>query len=163
MKRLLQTGKLEGHMDIVNLVQISDTIASSGQPSEKDFTHIAELGYHTIINLALVTSDNAIAIEGDLVTELGMSYLHIPIQWQRPTVEQFQLFAAVMQQQYRNKVWVHCALNMRVSVFLYLYTTLYLQVSEQTALKKLNQVWQPNETWSQFITDIKKHATCQIR
>ena len=126
-------------MDIINFVQISDNIASSGQPSEADFTQIAYLGYKTIINLALATSDNAIAIEGDIITELGMSYLHIPIQWQKPTFEQFQLFVAIMQQQqHKYKVWVHCALNMRVSAFLYLYSALYLNISEKIALQKLN-------------------------
>ena len=142
-------------MNAVNFIKITDSIASSGQPSATDFTEIASLGYDTIINLALATSDNAIANEGDIVTELGMSHVHIPVQWQRPMFEQFELFAAVMQQQRQSKVWVHCALNMRVSVFLYLYTTLYLGVVEETALQKRNQVWQPDAIWSQFIVDIK--------
>ena len=142
-------------MDIINFVQFTDSIASSGQPSKEDFVRIAALGYNTVINLALVTSDNAIVNEGDLVTKLGMSYLHIPIEWERPTLEQFQLFATIMEQQSRYKVWVHCALNMRVSAFLYLYNRLYLNTAEHLALQKLNQVWQPNKTWSQFITKVK--------
>ena len=142
-------------MNAVNFIKITENIASSGQPSATDFTEIASLGYDTIINLALTTSDNAIADEGDIVTELGMSYVHIPVQWQQPTLEQFQLFVAVMQQQYRRKVWVHCALNMRVSVFLYLYNTLCLGMAEEAALSTRSQVWQPDEIWSQFIIDVK--------
>ena len=142
-------------MNIINFVQFTENIASSGQPSREEFTQIASLGYKTVVNLALATSDNAIVNEGDIVTELGMSYVHIPIQWQKPTLEQFQLFIAVMQQQNNNKAWVHCAFNMRVSVFLYLYSTFYLCIPEETALQKLNQVWQPNNIWSQFIVDIK--------
>ena len=142
-------------MNAVNFIKITDSIASSGQPSAADFTEIANLGYGTIINLALTTSDNAIADEGDIVTELGMCYVHIPVQWQQPMLEQFQLFATVMQQQCQRKVWVHCALNMRVSVFLYLYNSLYSDMAEEAALHTLNQVWQPDETWSQFIIDVK--------
>jgi protein tyrosine phosphatase (PTP) superfamily phosphohydrolase (DUF442 family) len=142
-------------MDIINFVQISENIASSGQPLERDFKQIACLGYKTVINLALMTSDNAIVTEGDIITDLGMSYLHIPVQWQKPTCEQFKLFVAVMQQQITQKVWVHCALNMRASAFLYLYSTLYLNFSKETALQKLNRVWQPNETWSQFIASVQ--------
>ena len=142
-------------MNIINFVQLSENIASSGQPSVADFTQIANLDYKTIINLALVTSDNAIVNEGDIVTELGMSYVHIPILWQKPMFEQFQLFATIMQQQNSYKVWVHCALNMRVSAFLYLYSKLHLNIAEKTALQKLNKVWQPNKIWSQFIADVK--------
>ena len=141
-------------MNIINFVQLTENIASSGQPCETEFTRITDLGYSTMINLALTSSDNAIVNEGDIVTELGLSYVHIPIQWQQPTLEQFQLFAAVMQQQNQRKVWVHCAFNMRVSVFLYLYSTFYLSIPEETALQKLNQVWQPNNIWSQFIIDV---------
>ena len=141
-------------MNIINFLQLTENIASSGQPCETEFIRIKDLGYSTMINLALTSSDNAIVNEGDIVTELGLSYVHIPIQWQKPTLEQFQLFAAVMQQQNQRKVWVHCAFNMRVSVFLYLYSTFYLSTPEETALQKLNQVWQPNDIWSQFIIDV---------
>ena len=141
-------------MNIINFVQLTENIASSGQPCETEFIRITDLGYSTMINLALTSSDNAIVNEGDIVTELGLSYVHIPIQWQKPTLEQFQLFAAVMQQQNQRKVWVHCAFNMRVSVFLYLYSTFYLSIPEETAVQKLNQVWQPNNIWSQFIIDV---------
>ena len=141
-------------MNIINFVQLTENIASSGQPSREELTQIATLGYKTVINLALVTSDNAIVNEGDIVTELGLPYIHIPIQWQQPLLEQFRLFVAVMQQQNQRKVWVHCAFNMRVSVFLYLYSRLHLKVDESVARQKLNQVWEPNDIWSQFIIDV---------
>ena len=141
-------------MNIINFVQLTENIGSSGQPSREEFTQITTLGYKTVINLALVTSDNAIVNEGDIVTELGLPYIHIPIQWQQPLLEQFRLFVAVMQQQNQRKVWVHCAFNMRVSVFLYLYSRLHLKVDESVARQKLNQVWEPNDIWSQFIIDV---------
>ena len=141
-------------MNIINFVQLTENIGSSGQPSREEFAQITTLGYKTVINLALVTSDNAIVNEGDIVTELGLSYIHIPIQWQKPTLEQFRLFVAVMQQQNQRKIWVHCAFNMRVSVFLYLYSRLHLKVDESVARQKLNQVWEPNDIWSQFIIDV---------
>ena len=138
-------------MNISNYVSISKNIASSGQPSKEDFKQIAKLGYQTVVNLALATSDNAIPNEGDIVTSLDMSYIHIPVQWKNPTVKQFELFVAIMQKQTDQKVWVHCALNMRASVFLYLYNTLYLNLLEKEAAQKLHLIWQPNAVWKQFI------------
>lgn len=142
-------------MDIINFVQVSEKIASSGQPSESDFEKIAKLGYQTIINLALITSDSAIPTEGNIVTDLGMSYVHIPVQWESPTLAQFRLFSAIMSEHANLKVWVHCALNMRVSAFIYIYNKLYLGVPDEQASQKLKAVWQPNAIWEQFIETVQ--------
>lgn len=146
-------------MDIINFNQVSDDLASSGQPTETDFEQIAKDGYSTVINLALSTSDNAIPNEGDIITELSMTYIHIPVQWQNPTLEQFELFAAAMQHLVGRKTWVHCARNMRVSAFIYLYNTLYLNVPKNVASQKLSEVWQPNKVWSEFMSHVQKHAS----
>ena len=140
-------------MAIINYYQVSERIASSGQPAENDFQEIAALGYNTVINLALVTSEKAIINEGDIVTNLGLSYIHIPVLWNNPTQEQFNIFASIMQQQSTNKVWVHCALNMRVSAFLYLYNIIYLNMPKEAAEGHLSNIWKPNEVWSEFITN----------
>jgi len=140
---------------VKNFIQVSTLIASSGQPTVDELSTIADAGYQTIVNLAVYTSDNAIPNEGDIVTGLGMSYVHIPVIWGNPTVDQFRLFAAVMDQQQRNKVWVHCALNMRVSAFLYLYRLLCRGEPEEQARAQLSQIWQPNAVWNQFIADVK--------
>jgi protein tyrosine phosphatase (PTP) superfamily phosphohydrolase (DUF442 family) len=142
-------------MDIVNFVKISDTLSTSGQPAESDFARMKALGYKTVINLALASSDNAIPTEGDIVTDLEMTYVQIPVQWQNPTIEQFALFAAVMQQQGANKVWVHCALNMRASAFIYLYRTLCLGEPKSLAAEDLHNVWKPKDIWSKFINDVE--------
>ena len=143
-------------MNIVNFQQVSKDIASSGQPSESDFSEIAGEGYQVVINLALSTSDNAISNEGDIVTQLGMSYVHIPVQWEEPKVEQFELFAAVMQQANDKKVWVHCALNMRVSAFLYLYSLIYLDEKDGAAIERMHKIWQPNKVWQSLIESVRR-------
>lgn len=140
---------------MINFLEISDQIATSGQPSVVEFEQIAAKGYKTVINLAMATSDNAIPEEGDIVTGLGMSYVHIPVRWEQPKVEQFELFAAAMQSRDGEKVWVHCALNMRVSAFLYLYNLIYRNESGQVSLQRMNEIWAPNQVWSDFIELVK--------
>ena len=49
------------------------------------------------------------------------------------------------------KVWVHCAKNMRVSAFIYLYRKLCLAENEDTATHPMREVWVPNEIWQAFI------------
>ncbi|WP_255701178.1 MULTISPECIES: protein tyrosine phosphatase family protein [Microbulbifer] len=139
---------------MTNFLRVSDHIATSGQPSADDFRQIAELGYTSVINLALSTASNAIEHEGDVVTGHGMSYVHIPVRFDRPQVSQFELFAAVLRQQAGSRVWVHCAMNMRVSAFMYLYHTVKQDWPESRARELLLQVWEPDPVWADFIEQV---------
>jgi lipopolysaccharide biosynthesis regulator YciM len=49
------------------------------------------------------------------------------------------------------KVFVHCARNMRVSAFVFLYRVLRQGVPADEALPDLLAIWQPNETWQRLI------------
>ena len=49
------------------------------------------------------------------------------------------------------KIWVHCAKNMRVSAFIYLYRRMRLGDKEDAAAFPMREVWVPNETWQAFI------------
>lgn len=138
-------------MDIINSVKISENIYSSGQPSKSDLNLLRENEFRTI-----TTSDNALLNEDNIVTSLGMTYVHIPVQWDNPTKGQFWLFSKIMEQENRNKIWVHCALNMRVSVLLYLYNVIVLKHNSSKSKAKMNLVWQPNNIWQEFIDGIEK-------
>jgi protein tyrosine phosphatase (PTP) superfamily phosphohydrolase (DUF442 family) len=132
-------------------LQISDKLATAGQPTVKQFRAIADADYETVINLALPTSDGAIANEAQLVQSLGMEYIAIPVNWESPTMADLEEFLRVMEQRQRQKIFVHCAKNMRVSVFVYLYHCLYLNCEHEQAIADLHKIWQPNETWQKFI------------
>ena len=137
--------------EIINFLQISDKLATAGQPTVKQFRSIAEAGYETVINLALPTSDRAIANEAQLVQSLGMEYIAIPVDWESPTMTDLDEFLQAMEQRQQQKVFVHCAKNMRVSVFVYLYRRLHLNCDHEQAIADLHKIWQPNETWQKFI------------
>lgn len=136
-----------------NYYLITDHIATSGQPTIEQFSEIAQAGYQIVINLALPSSDNALADEGAIVTRLGMVYIHIPVIWNDPKIEDLQFFCEVMESLKKRKVWVHCALNMRVSCFMYLYRKLFLKLPETQAKYLMSELWQPNPVWQKFIHD----------
>jgi protein tyrosine phosphatase (PTP) superfamily phosphohydrolase (DUF442 family) len=71
--------------DIFNFLKISDSLATSGQPTEEQFAAIANTGYQTVVNLALPKSANALPNEKEIVESLGMEYIHIPVVWENPT------------------------------------------------------------------------------
>jgi protein tyrosine phosphatase (PTP) superfamily phosphohydrolase (DUF442 family) len=104
---------------IYNFLPISESIATSGQPTKEQFASIEGSGYKLVISLALANSTNAIPEEKEIVENLGMEYIHIPVVWENPTQADFNNFCAVMTANRKRKVFVHCAMNMRVSAFIY--------------------------------------------
>ena len=140
-------------MRIRNFVKIDDRLATSGQPESEAFQEIAELGYQCIINLAMPDSDHAISNESELVTQLGMSYVHIPVIWESPKIEQFYFFSDVLNALREQKVWIHCALNMRVSSFIFMYKVLYESEDYVIARARLEKIWKPNSLWQSYIDE----------
>jgi protein tyrosine phosphatase (PTP) superfamily phosphohydrolase (DUF442 family) len=139
---------------IHNFLRLSDSVGTAGQPNESQFTAIKDAGYQIVINLALPDSTQALANERDLVAAQGLEYVHIPVLWDDPQVDDAIRFFATMQANTDKKVFVHCAANMRVSAFMYLYRILYQGMSEEEASQDLHRLWIPNDTWQPFIQDV---------
>ena len=141
--------------NIFNYLKLSEAIATGGQPTENQLSLIKNSGYQVVINLALPTSENALPDEKVSVETLGMKYINIPIDFNNPTVENFDHFCEVMQEHQQQPLFIHCGANFRVSAFMYLYRTIYQDLDQETALKDLNKLWQPNETWQKLIEQIE--------
>jgi [ribosomal protein S5]-alanine N-acetyltransferase len=137
--------------DAPNTRAVSDGLWTSGQLSQADIERLPELGIETVINLALPTAANALPGEAEAVTGLGMTYLQIPVPWEKPESRHLWQFFGSMDTFAGGKVWVHCARNFRVSAFVYLYRRLRLGEPHEVALHPMCTVWQPNPTWQAFI------------
>jgi protein tyrosine phosphatase (PTP) superfamily phosphohydrolase (DUF442 family) len=98
--------------EIYSFRAIGERLGTAGQPTENQFRAVRQAGFEAVINLALPTSDNALANEGSIVTGLGMSYVHIPVDFKTPTSQDFQAFSRVMEAFENRRVFVHCAANM---------------------------------------------------
>lgn len=144
------------NIDAVNTYKVFDWLWSSGQLSERDIMRLPDMGVVAVINLALPSSSNALAREAELVTAQGLTYIHIPVEWELPRVEQFAEFVGVMRTYQSKKLWIHCAKNMRASAFLYLFRKLLLGENEEQAVFPMNQVWSPNQVWKAFIDQVER-------
>src|SRR5690348_7907011 len=120
-------------MDAENTHQVFDWLWSSGQLSERDILALPALGIEAVINLALPTSSNALPGEAELITRQGIAYVQIPVIWEKPEQHQLQQFFGALHAFAGRKVWVHCAKNMRVSAFIYLYRRLVLNQAQDLA------------------------------
>lgn len=126
---------------ILNFLPIDERLATAGQPTQEQFARIGSAGYALVINLAPADSANAIPDEESVVIRNGMQYEHIPVDWQAPQLDDLRRFFEIMDRNRSRKVFVHCAMNLRVSSFVYLYRVLRENVPEPEAAVPLNEMW----------------------
>ena len=142
----------DGLQGIFNYHPISEQIVTSGQPSPGHFPLIRAAGFTTVINLAPHGAENALPNEAELAQQQGMQYLHIPVAFDNPTEADFQRFCQAIEAAKPEKIFVHCAANMRVSAFIYRYRTQILQEDASPAQRDLYKLWKPFGVWAEFIT-----------
>ena len=136
---------------IYNWRRLDARITTSGQPTEAQLADIHALGVRHIVNLGLHTHEKALPDEAESVRRLGMTYIHIPVDFQNPTDQDFEKFCSVMEQLKDVPVHVHCIANARVSAFFYRYRRDVLGRDEARARADMEEVWRPKGVWAEFV------------
>ena len=136
---------------IINYHPINERLATGGQPNRAQIGALARSGYRTVVNLAPATAANALPDEQACVEAAGMTYVHIPVAWTNPTQADFDRFCDIMSAHEHERVFVHCAANMRVSAFVYRYRRDILSDDEAMAAADLHRLWRPAGVWADFI------------
>lgn len=136
---------------IYNYKLLKDGMASSGQPTEDELGYIVKAGYKTVINLGLHDTEYSISNEALYFEDNNVTYIHIPVLFDAPTEKDVDDFFKAVSRFEDSKIFIHCAANKRVSVFVALYRVLILGWDNDKAISELNTVWQPNEVWQSFI------------
>ncbi|MFP6808514.1 MAG: protein tyrosine phosphatase family protein [Pseudomonadales bacterium] len=143
--------------DISNYRQYSKAFSSSGQPSAAQLKRLSKSGVERVIYLAFTDDDSAIDHEDSIVKKLGMDYIHIPVDFMKPTLNDFQTFAQVMQHAPKKNTLVHCQVNFRASTFSMLYRTIFLGIPLGHAKEPFDSVWEPSPQWYQFIESVFRY------
>jgi uncharacterized protein (TIGR01244 family) len=146
-----------GLNQIINYLQITEAIGTAGQPAREQFVEIAAAGYELVINLAMPDSSNALADERELASRQGLDYVHIPVAWEAPAHEDLERFMAAMDHNCGRRVFVHCVLNMRVSVFVALYRVIRQGLDIDQACEPILQIWEPDPLWKAFMAESLAH------
>jgi protein tyrosine phosphatase (PTP) superfamily phosphohydrolase (DUF442 family) len=145
---------------IRNYQVVSDRLASAGQISYEQIPLLGAQGYEVVVNLASADAERN-GQEGFLVAQSGLTYVHIPVDWERPRLSDVEMFFDVMKANEDRKVFVHCFANMRASAFVYLYRTLVEGVPEAEARETMSEVWDPDrlQQWAGLIEQVRReHA-----
>lgn len=133
-------------------VQIDERISTSGAVTAEVIEQIAREGYSAVINLLPDSSPYALANEAELVRAKSIAYHYIPVDFAAPTSENYAELERVLEAAGpEQRVYIHCAANMRVSAFMAVYGTKRLGWTPDQAAQHIAQVWEPNEVWRAFL------------
>ncbi len=135
---------------------VGDALATAGQPTEEQLAAVHAQGFEVVVNLGLLDPRYCLPDEAGSVAALGMAYHHVPVDFQQPTLADFDAFRKVMQDARGKRVFVHCAANMRVSCFVALYGETDLGWSRADADAHVAKLWQPNDVWAGFLKDVRE-------
>lgn len=133
--------------------RVDERLTTSGQPTEGQLATLRTIGVTYVINLGLHTHEHALPDEAASVADLGMTYIHIPVEFDAPTEKDFAHFCQAMSALGDAKVHVHCIVNARVSAFLYRYNRDVLCTDKRQARDAMESVWRPGGVWAAFIGD----------
>ena len=141
-----------------NVVEISPRLVTSGQPSAEALANLKALGFEAVIYLAPPTVQDAVGDEPLIVTRQGLTFVNIPIRFDRPTEADFETFAGVLTGLGNRKVLVHCQINLRASAMVFLYRAIVKKEDLRIAYEAVTKVWQPEAAWRRLIEDqLRKH------
>jgi len=148
--------------EIFNFIKIDDHISTAGMPTTAQLEDACAEGYDAIVNLVPDGQDNALKGEDAFVRALGMTYHYIPVVWAEPKLADFARFTEVMRSLRGKKVLVHCAMNMRVTVFVSTYAMKNMGWTQAQADDLVKSIWgrhpeyPMDDTWRTFMRTIRQ-------
>ncbi|MFZ6760189.1 protein tyrosine phosphatase family protein [Undibacterium sp. Ji50W] len=152
------TSCLAQNIDAPNVVPITAQLTSSGQPTAKALEGLAAQGYEAVIYLAPPNVSDAVREEHLIIGRQNLVFVNIPIVFNKPTVTDYETFAAILQGLGNKKVLVHCQVNMRASTMVFLYRVVVGKEDPRLAYEAVSKVWVPNGPWKQLMLDVlQKH------
>ena len=111
--------------EVINFRQYSDRFASAGQPTREQYQSIAEEGFERVVYIAFTNNPNALSDADQVVKELGMEYMQVPVDFSNPLPDEFYAFADYMERNRDKKTLLHCQVNARATAFSFLYRVIY--------------------------------------
>lgn len=144
-------GKLPNHIEVTPLLSVS------GQPTVAQLEGLKAQGIQAVIYIAPPTVGTTVKDEPLILGKQGLLYANIPVNFGNPTRADFEAFAAVLSAWKDKRVHVHCQVNMRGSVFMFLYRVIHDKIPPEQAYDIVRSIWVPDKVWRAFLVDTLKH------
>lgn len=151
-------------LDVRRFHAWSPTLASAGQPKADQFAAIAAAGYKVVINLVPIGPHEGLKGEKEMVEAAGMQYFNIPVDWNKPKVEDVIQAMDLLDRFKGTPVLVHCTLNARGSAFMAMYRIHRLGLPEAQEMAAMSRIWALNRgveyentpQWQFLVEDVKE-------
>lgn len=134
----------------MNYERINERLATGGHFVGDGMKSLQKDGVRVIIDLR----DDPPAGQEEKLANLGIKWINVPVVWAAPDAQDFQHFSDVMAKHSDDNVLVQCAANYRASAMTYLYRVAIDKVSVSEADVNLLAVWEPNDTWREYMDSI---------
>jgi len=128
-----------------NVLVVSPTLVASGQPTAAALATLKQRGFGAVIYVAPASVPDAVKDEQLIVTRQGLTFVNIPFSFEAPTDADFETFTAVLKAMGDRKVLVHCQVNMRASLLVFLHRVITLKDDPRKAWDMQASVWIPGE------------------
>ena len=144
----------ESMKNILNYIQINEQISTAGQPTKEQFKIVSKEGFDVVINLAM-HNKGALKKEDKVVSKNGMLYFHLPITWKNPELDRLELFIKLLEmlEKENKKVFIHCIMNYRASVFIHVYKRC---IWREEGAFIAPEGYTPNKVWKGILMSYKK-------
>lgn len=136
--------------------RLTPLLASAGQPEAGQLAWLPT-AFDCVINLARADSPHALPDEAQRLAELGLDYVHIPVDFRQPQLRDLAEFFQATETRTAQRLFVHCAYNWRASAFVFLYRVLREQADPAQARADMHAIWQPDPLWQAFIDQALQH------
>ncbi len=141
-----------------NFKEVNELVSCSGTLKKVRLQSFLDEGYFAVINLLPDESEYAVEEEKNELEKLGIHYIYIPIDWDKPINADFDLFELTLDGIKGKKVHIHCAANFRVTAFYAIYAYKKLDWTSIRVNKFIGSIWQLSEypVWDKFVSSYLK-------
>jgi len=109
----VSAGETPESLDAPNYRVVGPGLATAGQPSGDTLRELASVGFKTVVNLR-TPSESGVAEEEQIVREIGLRYVHVPISPGTFSLEDVEAVSRVLDDADQAPVLLHCASANRV-------------------------------------------------
>src|SRR4051812_16280099 len=146
-------------LDAPNVVVISDSLVTSGQPTAAALAGLKAQGIEAVISLGPRGGPDLVPQEPAIVRGQGISFIALPFPPDGPSEAQYAAVADALRGVRGRRTLLHCQVNWQASTFVFLYRVLEGKEDPELAYQAVAKVWSPSPPWKQFlVTQLRKHG-----
>jgi protein tyrosine phosphatase (PTP) superfamily phosphohydrolase (DUF442 family) len=136
--------------NIFNYYQYSKKLAAGGQPTEEQLQFLKSEEYEVIVSISPTSTKNYLSKEAEIIENLGIHFIHFPIDCGNLQEIHYQTFKAIMDSIQNKKTFIHCGGNIKTSNLIHMYQVLEKGINEEDSLTELKKIQQPEEKWFHY-------------